>query len=99
VGSLMAWKDVNAALRRQCSLLRDDALRNHFRLADHPGVIAWGECRLRHCGVLRLGPESELHFAVDRLNQGLDVPVTERERLETSGIVRMSWHVVWTDRA
>ena len=35
MGSLMAWKDVDTALRRQCSLLRDAHFRSHFRLADN----------------------------------------------------------------
>jgi len=39
------------------------------------------------------------HFAIDRLNQGLDVPVAERERLKTARIVWVTRHVVGTDRA
>jgi hypothetical protein len=67
--------------------------------ADHPGVVAWGEYQLRPSGIFRLGPESGLHFTVDRLNQGLDVPVTERESLKTAGIIRVTGHVIRTNRA
>jgi hypothetical protein len=41
----------------------------------------------------------DLHFAVDRLNQSLDVSITERIGLETTRIIRVTGHVIRTNRA
>ena len=38
-----------------------------------------------------------LRFAVDRLNESLDVAVAERERLKTARIVGMTWQVIRTN--
>ena len=71
----------------------NDIQGHSVRIDDKPGVIA------ARCGVSRLSLESDLRFGVDRLNQGLDVAVAERERLETAGILRVTWQVIRTNRA
>jgi hypothetical protein len=40
-----------------------------------------------------------LHIAVDRLNEGLDVAVTERKGLEAARIIRVTGQVIRTNRA
>ena len=39
------------------------------------------------------------HLAVDGLHEGFNVSVTERERLETARIIRVTRHVIRTNRA
>jgi hypothetical protein len=41
----------------------------------------------------------DLNFAVDCLNQSLDVSITERRGLQSARIIRVTGHVIRTNRA
>jgi len=57
------------------TLLNNALLSAHFRLADYP-------CGVMSNTVHAFQTAFDLHFAVDRLDQSLDVSITERKRLE-----------------